>query len=103
MIGAVGITINNLNHRGEIHYDLSEEYWGQGIMSTAIKKCSEYGLSTMGLYRIEAITVPENIASHQVLLKNGYRHEGRLKNYKYFHNKPIDIDMFAITPDSLEK
>lgn len=103
MIGAIGITINNFNHRGELHYDLAESYWNKGITSHAIATCSQYAFNVMGLMRLEAITMPDNVASQQVLLKNNYTHEGLLRNYKYYQQKPVDIEIFAIIPSDLEQ
>lgn len=102
MVGAIGITVNTFNRRGEIHYDLSEEYWNQGIISGGITKAIDYAFNTIGLQRIEAITVPDNLASQQVLKKNGFKHEGTLRNYKFFNNQAVDVEMFAITPQDLQ-
>ncbi|MDF1796318.1 MAG: GNAT family protein [Coxiellaceae bacterium] len=99
MIGAVGITTNSFNRRGEIHYDLAENYWGKGITTAAIQKCVDYAFDTMGLKRIEAITVPENVASQKVLTKSCFKHEGTLRNYKFYNNQSMDIEMFAIIPE----
>ncbi len=102
MVGAIGITVNTFNRRGEIHYDLSEEYWGKGITTAAIKKCVDYAFNTLGLVRIEAITVPSNQASQKVLTHNGFRHEGTLRQYKFFNNEAVDIEMYAIIPEDLK-
>lgn len=99
MVGAIGITINNFNRRGELHYDLDESYWNQGIISSAIHVAANYAFNVMGLIRIEAITVPENLASQRVLLKNHFKHEGLLRHYKFFQNRPVNIDLFATIPD----
>jgi ribosomal-protein-alanine N-acetyltransferase len=98
MIGAIGITINNFNRRGEIHYDLAESHWNRGLTTAGIQKCVDYAFDVMGLFRIEAITMPDNLASQKVLTKSDFRHEGRLRNYKFFQGQAMDIEMFAITP-----
>jgi [ribosomal protein S5]-alanine N-acetyltransferase len=98
MAGAIGITMNTFNHRGELHYDLAEEFWNMGLMSASIKKCVDYAFDVMGLIRMEAITVPENLASQRVLLKNKFTLEGRLRSYKYFQQNAVDIDMFGLIP-----
>lgn len=98
MIGAIGIYMNNAHFRGEITYDLSREYWRQGIMEKAIKKVVDYAFQHMNVLRIEAVTRHENVASINLLKKLGFIHEGTLKNYRYFNDKIWDIEMFAITP-----
>ena len=97
MIGAIGLTIHALNKRAELHYDLSKSYWGQGITTQAIALILDYVFNTLGLIRVEAITMRDNIASQKVLFKNNFIYEGCLHAYKYFEDKAIDVEMFAIT------
>lgn len=97
MVGAIGIYINDTHRRGEITYDLSKQYWRQGIMQKAIIAVVRYALTHMDLDRIEAVTRHENTASTQLLEKVGFIHEGTLKKYRYFNGKTWDVEMFAIT------
>ncbi len=103
MVGAIGITVNIFNRRGEIHYDLAEEYWGQGITTAGIQKAVDYAFNTLGLLRIEAITVLDNKASQKVLLNSSFKHEGTLRHYKFFNDKAVDIEMFSIIPEDIAK
>ncbi len=97
MIGAVGLYMNNHHHRAEICYDLHKKFWRQGIISKAMIAVMEYMFRYAGLHRIEALTVKENIASINVLKKLGFTFEGDLSNYRYYDNKPHDVQMYAIT------
>ncbi len=97
MIGAIGLTIQALNKRAELHYDLSKSFWGKGLTTQAITLILEYAFHTLGLIRVEAITMRDNIASQKVLLKNNFMYEGCLHAYKYFEGNAVDIEMFAIT------
>lgn len=99
MIGAIGLYINNNHERAEISYDLSKEYWRQGIMSAAIKRLLEYSFLHIGIRRMEAQTLKENHASTNLLMKLGFVYEGSLKNYRFYENQSHDIDMYAITPE----
>src|SRR3989338_7414866 len=99
MIGAVGLYMNNMHHRGEITYDLSRDYWRLGIMQKALTAIVKYALNEMGLARIEAVTRLDNQASIKLLKKLHFVHEGTLKNYRYFDDKAWDVDMFAITAE----
>lgn len=101
MIGAIGITINTLNRRGEIHYDLAEAYWNKGLTTLGIQHCVRYAFDTMKLCRIEAITLPENQASQKVLIKSHFQREGTLRAYKFFNDHPVDIEMFSVIPSDL--
>jgi ribosomal-protein-alanine N-acetyltransferase len=97
MIGAIGLTIHALNKRAEIHYDLCKSYWGKGLTTQAISQILHYAFDTLGLIRVEAITMRENMPSQKVLIKNNFLYEGCLHAYKYYEGKAVDIEMFAIT------
>jgi ribosomal-protein-alanine N-acetyltransferase len=97
MIGAIGLYMNNTHHRAEITYDLSREYWRQGITLKAINTVVQQAFAHMSISRIEAVTRHENTASMALLKKAGFTHEGTLKNYRYYNGRAWDIEMFAIT------
>jgi len=103
MIGAIGMHINNQHHRAEICYDLDPKYWCQGITTRAMQKVIDHCfLPNVGMQRIEAITVPENIASVAVLKKLDFEFEGKLRRYRYFDGKSHDIVMYSIiNPDPI--
>lgn len=103
MIGAIGLHINNQHHRAEICYDLNPDFWQQGITTRAMQKVVEHCFSpSVGIQRIEAITVPENIASIAVLKKLGFEFEGALRRYRYFQDKSHDIVIYSIiNPDPI--
>ena len=97
MVGAIGLYINNHHHRAEICYDLHKDYWHKGIMYRAMVKVIEYMFRYGGIHRFEAVTVKENAASINILNRLGFVFEGSLRNYRYFNNKPHDVEMFALT------
>lgn len=99
MVGAVGLYLNNQHHRAEICYDLHKNYWRQGIMSKAIARVTDFAFRHMDVYRIEALTIKENVASIGILKKLGYQHEATLYNYRYFKNQPNDVELLATTPE----
>jgi [ribosomal protein S5]-alanine N-acetyltransferase len=98
MIGAIGLYMNNMHHRAEITYDLAKEYWRKGIMQKTIQAVMDYAFNEMKLLRLEAVTRDDNVASMQLLKKLGFKHEGTLKNYRYFNGKAWDIEMLAAVP-----
>lgn len=97
MIGAVGLYLNDAHHRAEITYDLSPDYWQQGIMKKALRAVMQFAFSNMQLVRIEAVTRKENKASNKLLESLGFLREGTLKQYRYYDGKNWDIEMFAVT------
>lgn len=78
------------DHRASIGYDLARAYWGQGIMSEAVRAMVDFGFKRMDLNRIEADADERNPASARVLAKIGFRQEGVQKEQFYengeFHN-----------------
>lgn len=91
------------NKRIEIAYDLHPEFWRRGIMLQAIKEIVKFGFLQMGLERIQATAVEENIASINLLLKFGFQKEGLLRKYKFFKNKMTDILIFGYTKDDFKR
>jgi ribosomal-protein-alanine N-acetyltransferase len=69
------------HHRAEIGYDLSPDFWGQGLMPEAIQALIHYGFTEMNLNRIEAMTDSQNRRSERVLIKLGFQREGLLREY----------------------
>jgi ribosomal-protein-alanine N-acetyltransferase len=83
--------------RVTIGYYLAEEYWGMGLTTEAVRVLTHFLFSAVAANRIQAEVMPGNLASEQVLLKNGYRLEGLLRQFEYWPGKGIvDLQMFAI-------
>lgn len=68
--------------RAEIGYELSEDYWRQGIISEAINEVLRLGFEQLGLVRIQAFVCEENIASKEMLKKFNFREEGYLRHFE---------------------
>jgi ribosomal-protein-alanine N-acetyltransferase len=79
----------------DIAYYLSKDYWNKGIMSEAAKEVVRFGFEDLGLHRIQATVLPENIYSLRILKKIGFIEEGLLR--KYNHGKEFkDTLMLSI-------
>lgn len=100
-VGTVGL--NNLlisNKRTEIGYELSPEHWRKGFISEAVEAVIQYCFEELDIYRIGAVTFPENEASNKLLLKLGFQKEGLLRGYLYQDNQSHDSFVFSlIRPD----
>ncbi len=63
-----------------IGYDLLPAYWNKGITTEAVSAIARGGFSGLlpcgALHRIQADTIPGNVASERVLLKLGFKEEG---------------------------
>ena len=73
-------------HMLDMGYVLAREFWGQGLMSEAVKAFSQLALSLPWAFRLQATCDVENIASAKTLEKSGFVREGRLERYTVHPN-----------------
>lgn len=64
-----------------IGYALSKDHLNQGYMSEAVGLICRYAFEEMGLHRLEASTLVDNISSQHVLLNNGFQFLGLNPKY----------------------
>ncbi|MBP7510039.1 MAG: GNAT family N-acetyltransferase [Prolixibacteraceae bacterium] len=85
-------------YRADIGYELDKNYWNKGIMNKVIYEIKRIGFEILKLRRIQATVDENNIMSIKVLEKNGFKYEGKLKNYETNHvSKTVkDMLMYAI-------
>lgn len=95
VIGTCGYVLLH-RHRGEIGYDLRRSEWRKGIMTEAIDAIADFGFSHMGLQRVEALVMPENVASAKLLRKLGFSEEGTLRDYDQFKGAFHDMRCFSL-------
>ena len=98
VIGSIGVFRQGNIHRltAELGYYISEEYWGSGIMTEAVKQICEYVFRNSDIIRIYAEPFSFNTASCRVLEKAGFQFEGLLRQNAIKNNKVIDMKMYAL-------
>lgn len=90
--------------RASIGYELARSYWRKGIMLEALTSIIDFGFREIGLNRIEAVTMPENIASMKLLEKLGFCNEGILHEYENWDEKGfVNLGMFALLRKEWDK
>ncbi|QKW12371.1 GNAT family N-acetyltransferase [Verrucosispora sp. NA02020] len=62
-----------------IGYSLLPEWYGRGYATRAVRLLTRWGFDRVGLARLWAGTLSENLASQRVLQKAGFRREGLLR------------------------
>lgn len=103
-----GITLSNV--RRGVSRSCSVGYWigarhaRHGYMYDALTTQARHAFDTLGLHRIEAACVPDNMASRGLLRKAGFREEGRAREYLRIDGAWRDHLLFArlasdIVPD----
>ena len=62
-----------------IGYRLDDRFWGRGIATKTVKAMTDYLFNDIGINRIQAFVMPENIKSQNVLQRNSFAKEGIIR------------------------
>ena len=87
----------------ELGYWLGEPFWGQGIISNAIKQIIDFAFTTYDIDRIVARTLGTNIASQKVLEKNSFILEGHFEKVLFINGEYLDELVYAIRRKKLNE
>ena len=83
-----------------IGYDLLPEFWGNGYTTEAVHSIIQSAflgkLACGQLNRIQADTIPENLASESVLLKVGFKEEGLRRESGFWKNQFHDLKCYGL-------
>jgi len=96
-VGTLGL--NNLSmysKKAEIGFELHPAHWKKGITSEAVKEVLRYSFENLELFRIGAVTYPQNESSIQLLTCLGFTKEGLLRGYLYQNNQTHDAFIFSL-------
>lgn len=80
----------------ELGYWLSEEYWGQGIMTAAVRQICREAFARFDLLRIYAEPFAHNQGSRRVLEKAGFTCEGTMRNGVFKNGQVHSYCMYAL-------
>lgn len=78
----------------EILYMLDDAVWNRGYASEAAAAARDYAFDDLGLDRVMAIALPENLASIRVMEKTGLVYE-RMANFKGYRHRYYALDRHA--------
>ncbi len=81
VIGLVGFHQWSYHNRAVLGYDLAHAVWGKGFGSESARQVIRIGFDVMGLNRIEAPTVADNLESRKMLEGLGFTCEGIRREY----------------------
>jgi RimJ/RimL family protein N-acetyltransferase len=100
LCGGVGLRIEADHRRAELGYWIGVPYWGKGYATEAARTMVRYGFDTLGLHRIFAGHVADNIASARVLKKIGMLHEGCQRGHNLKWGEFLDLELYGmLTPN----
>ncbi len=83
----------------ELGYWLAQEYWGNGVMTSAVKAFCGFIFENYDINRIDAQVFAENAASRRVLEKAGFELEGVHKKKVYKYGEFADELTYALVKD----
>lgn len=87
----------------EVGYILSKDYWGQGLMTEALKAVLIYLLQGAGFNRVTTRFVTANQASGRVMAKAGMSYEGTFRQAVFHKGQVKDFSVYGILTSDLEK
>ncbi|MBW4564568.1 MAG: GNAT family N-acetyltransferase [Mojavia pulchra JT2-VF2] len=105
LIGSIGIGEMDGRHPhvAELGYWLASSYWGQGIMTRAVKVFIDYAFTELGLLRLWTRVFEFNLRSRRVLEKNGFLLEGIQRQHLYRDGKLIDDYLYGLLKADLNR
>ena len=97
LIGNCGIRMQTAGAaEAEIGYELAPERWGRGYATEAARAMLRFGFTELGLHRVHAHCIAENLASARVLEKIGMRREGQLRENKWMQGRWWDTLVYGM-------
>lgn len=99
LAGVIGIDFREDIYRKAplIGYWLGEQYWGDGMMTKAVKLVVDYAFTNLDIERLQAGILGNNPASMRVLEKAGFKKEGILRNGIFKKGVILDEHVYGIT------
>jgi ribosomal-protein-alanine N-acetyltransferase len=98
-----GCTLSNVRRgvtqSAAVGYWIGERYARHGHMYSALTTVLPFVFQVLALHRLEAACIPENEASRALLLKVGFREEGRARRYLQINGVWRDHILFALLQD----
>ena len=97
-VGGIGIHPQTDIHskNAELGYWLGEPFWGNGIVTAAVKQMVTYGFKNFDITRIFARPFCTNIASQKVLEKAGFILEAKFEKALYKNGVFEDELIYAV-------
>jgi RimJ/RimL family protein N-acetyltransferase len=83
-------------HRVEFGYWLARPYWGQGIMTDAVRVYVRYAFTELNLLKLTAHVFAGNLASARVLEKNSFKLEGKLRQHFLKDGRLLDALSYGL-------
>ena len=106
VIGSIGLEPDKIRtgiKSRELGYSLSEDYWGEGIMTEAAKRVIAYAFEEMHLDVLMIRTSNVNTRSQRVIDKCGFQYEGTLRRaYRIYDGTLRETRVYSMLKEEYE-
>lgn len=103
LVGAIGFKLRPEFNKAEFGFWVGVPYWNNGYASEALSAIIKYGFEEMKLNKIYAHHFVTNPASGKVMLKNGLKQEGYIREDILKDENYIDVIIYSILRSEYEK
>jgi ribosomal-protein-alanine N-acetyltransferase len=98
-IGDISLTVDSYHQFASIGCFLSQNFWGKGYMTEAMKELLFYAFASEGLHRIEAQIHQHNSRSIRFFDKFGFRYEATLRQNFLVNGTFYDTKVYGLLFD----
>jgi len=91
-----------MRRNAELGYWLGQPFWGQGIMTAAVKQMVAFAFANYDIDRVFARPFGTNLGSQKVLEKAGFRFEARFEKVIVKNGELQDELFYAIRREDVE-
>ncbi len=104
LIGVISLDKVEWTHRvSKIGYWLGQDHWGLGYMAEATALIVRFGFEQLGLFRIEAVILEDNVRSAKVLTKCRFKKEGTERSRYYKDGRRLNGTLYSLLPSDLDR
>lgn len=96
LVGNISLMIHPSNQRAEVGYWMGVNFWNHGFCTEAMQKVIEYAFEVRNLNKITCRHMHINPASGKVMLKNGLKQEGVLREEIFKNGKFFDTIVYGL-------
>jgi RimJ/RimL family protein N-acetyltransferase len=85
-----------------VGYTIDEPFWKQGYGDMSLKFLIDYGFNKLNAYRLNGDCMSGNWGSRKIMENNGFKLEGRQKNYWYKNGGHFDNLLFGLLKSDID-
>jgi ribosomal-protein-alanine N-acetyltransferase len=82
--------------KAEIAFNLARSHWRKGLATEAARAALSFAFHELGLNRVEALCMPENLASIRFIERLGMKREGTMRKVHHRYDGFHDMELFAL-------